>query len=39
MHLSEAQAFAAVFSDPVNKELAQKAHGRPKPTTSFPFPK
>jgi hypothetical protein len=36
---SEAQQFANAFTDPVNKELAAKAHRRPAPTTSFPFPR
>jgi hypothetical protein len=37
--LSAAQAFDRVFTDPVNKELAAKAHRRPAPMTSFPFPR
>ena len=32
------QAFARVFEDPANSELAAKAHRRPTPTTSYPFP-
>jgi hypothetical protein len=37
--LSSAQAFARAFSDPANAELARKAHKRPEPTTSYPFPR
>jgi len=36
---TEAQQFANAFSDPVNAELAAKAHQRPRPTTSYPFPR
>jgi len=36
---SEAQAFARALTDPENAELANKAHRRPAPTTSFPFPR
>jgi len=36
---TEAQQFANAFSDPANAALAQKAHRRPPPTTSFPFPR
>jgi hypothetical protein len=37
--LSSAQAFARVFEDPGNAELAAKAHQWPAPTTSYPFPR
>jgi hypothetical protein len=37
--LTEAQAFAKVFEDPKHAALAAKAHRRPAPTTSFPFPR
>ena len=36
---SEAQQFANAFTDPVNRELAAKAHRRPSPTTSYEFPR
>jgi hypothetical protein len=36
---TEAQQFANAFTDPVNKELAQKAHRRPSATTSYEFPR
>ena len=36
---SEAQQFANAFTDPVNAQLAQKAHRRPSATTSYPFPR
>jgi hypothetical protein len=36
---SAAQQFANAFTDPVNKELAARAHRRPSPTTSYPFPR
>jgi hypothetical protein len=36
---TEAQQFANAFSDPKNAALAAKAHRRPAPTTSFPFPR
>jgi hypothetical protein len=32
-------AFAKVFEDPKHAGLAAKAHRRPAPTTSFPFPR
>ena len=35
--LSEAQAFAKVFTDPANASLANAAHRRPQPTTSYAF--
>ena len=37
--LSDAQAFARVFEDPANVELAAKAHRRPSATTSYEFPR
>jgi hypothetical protein len=36
-NLSSAQAFARVFRD--HPELAEMAHRRPAPTTSYPFPR
>jgi hypothetical protein len=36
---SEATQFTNAFSDPVNKELAAKAHRRPAATTTYPFPR
>jgi hypothetical protein len=36
--LSPAQAFARVFEDPANAELAAKAHRRPTATTSYAHP-
>jgi hypothetical protein len=38
---TEAQQFANAFSDPVNRELAQKAHRRPTPPAggAYPFPR
>jgi hypothetical protein len=36
---SEAQQFANAMTDPKNAALAQKAHRRPSPTTSFEFPR
>jgi hypothetical protein len=36
---SEAQQFANAFSDPVNKEIANRAHKRPAATTFFPMPR
>jgi hypothetical protein len=36
---SEAQQFANAFTDPANAALAQKAHRRPSPTTSYEFPR
>jgi len=36
---SEAEQFTRAFDDPANAKLAAKAHRRPSPTTSFPFPK
>jgi hypothetical protein len=36
---SEAQQFANAFTDPVNRELAQKAHRRPSATTNYEFPR
>jgi hypothetical protein len=38
---SEAQQFANAFSDPVNRELAQRAHRRPVAPVggSYPFPR
>jgi hypothetical protein len=36
---TEAQQFANAFTDPVNATLAQKAHRRPAPTTSYEFPR
>src|SRR4051794_7921448 len=36
--LTAAQAFAKVFEDPANAELAAKAHRRPTPTTSYAMP-
>ena len=36
--LTIAQAFARVFEDPANAELAAKAHRRPTPTTAYAFP-
>jgi hypothetical protein len=35
--LSTAQAFERAFK--ANPQLARKAHRRPEPTTSFPFPR
>jgi hypothetical protein len=37
--ITKEQAFAAAFTDPANRELAQKAHRRPSATTNFPFPR
>lgn len=37
--MSTAQAFAKVFEDPANAALANRAHRRPAPTTSFAFPR
>jgi hypothetical protein len=37
--LTSDQAFARVFSDPNNAALAARAHKRPAPTTSYPFPR
>jgi hypothetical protein len=37
--LTRDQAFARVFSDPNNAQLAQRAHKRPTPTTHYPFPR
>jgi hypothetical protein len=39
--LSEAQQFANAFTDPVNAELARKAHRRPTPPVggAYPFPR
>jgi hypothetical protein len=34
-----AQAFADVFQDPANAELAARAHRRPAATTTYPFPR
>jgi hypothetical protein len=36
---TEAVQFANAFTDPANAKLAAKAHRRPSPTTSFPFPR
>jgi hypothetical protein len=36
---SEAQAFANAMTDPKNSAIAQRAHRRPSPTTSFAFPR
>jgi len=36
---TEAQQFANAMTDPKNAALAQRAHRRPGPTTSFPFPR
>jgi hypothetical protein len=36
---SEAVQFANAMTDPKNAALAQKAHRRPSPTTSFAFPR
>ena len=36
---TEAQQFANAFTDPANAALAAKAHQRPRPTTSYAFPK
>jgi hypothetical protein len=36
--LTIAQAFARVFEDPANADLAAKAHRRPTPTTAYAFP-
>jgi hypothetical protein len=35
---TEAQQFANAFTDPVNRELAAKAHRRPSPTTKLRIP-
>jgi hypothetical protein len=37
--LSQAQAFAKVFTDPANIELAASAHRRPSATSVFQFPR
>lgn len=37
--LTTAQAFARVMQDPANRELANRAHRRPAPTTSYPYPR
>ena len=37
--LSSAQAFARVFEDPQYADLANAAHRRPTPTTSYPMPR
>jgi hypothetical protein len=37
--LSPARAFARVFTNPENAELANKAHRRPAATTSYPHPR
>jgi hypothetical protein len=37
--MSTAQAFALVFQEPKNAEIAAKAHRRPAPTTSFAHPR
>lgn len=37
--MSTAQAFAKVFEDPTNAAIANRAHRRPAPTTSFAFPR
>jgi hypothetical protein len=37
--LSIEQAFAMVFQDPRNAEIANRAHRRPAPTTSFAHPR
>jgi hypothetical protein len=37
-YLSVSQAFARVFEDQKNAELAAKAHRRPSATTSYAFP-
>jgi hypothetical protein len=36
---SSSQAFERVFTDPVNKELAAKAHRRPAATTYYEYPR
>jgi hypothetical protein len=36
---SEAAQFANAFTDPVNRELAARAHRRPSATTSYAFPR
>ena len=36
---SEATQLTNAFTDPVNRELAAKAHVRPSPTTSYEFPR
>jgi hypothetical protein len=36
---SEAKQFANAFTDPANAKLAARAHRRPSPRTSFPFPR
>jgi hypothetical protein len=36
---SEAEQFERAFTDPVNKELAARAHKRPKATTYYEFPR
>jgi hypothetical protein len=36
--LTVAGAFAAVFTDQANAELAAKAHKRPTPTTNYKMP-
>ena len=38
-HLSQEQAFARVFSDPINKALASRAAPTPSATTYFPHPR
>jgi hypothetical protein len=35
----EAEAFERAFTDPANAKLAAKAHRRPAPTTSYPWPR
>jgi hypothetical protein len=37
--LTVSQAFARVFEDQANAELAAKAHRRPAATTSYAFPR
>jgi hypothetical protein len=37
--LSADQAFARVFENPANGKLSAKAHRRPAPTTSYPYPR
>ena len=38
-YLSVQQAFARVFEDAKNAELAAKANRRPAPTTAYEFPR
>jgi hypothetical protein len=35
---NELEQFERALTDPANRALAAKAHRRPEPTTTFPFP-